>query len=80
MQIAACSEYRQKAEELFRNREGSVSPTHMQRGIVINPRALFNLLESNFLLALASSSPQEYYEVLLAARSSRQRFCPSSSF
>lgn len=69
MKIAACSEYRQKMEDLFRNKEGSISLAHMERGIVINPRSLFNLIESNFLLSLKKDSPATFYEVLLVGLS-----------
>jgi hypothetical protein len=41
----------------------------MERGIVINPRSLFNLVESNFLLALRKDFPADFYEVLVVGLS-----------
>lgn len=67
-----------KLQELLRSREGGEGGP-AQSGIVLNPRCLFNLLESNFLLTARDSDRPNYYRVRPLPRSSRAKSCGASA-
>ena len=62
-QLELCPSYRQKVEDLFRHPQTqAVSEAHRTRSIVLNPKAVFNLLESQFLISQKSETGL-YYKV-----------------
>jgi hypothetical protein len=65
MQLRLCPDYAAKVAEL----------TTKQAVRVGNPKAVFNLVESNFLLDLHQSDKPKYYRVSPPSPSSRPKFC-----
>lgn len=49
--MAECKAYKEKVIEIFTpNNAKEISLNHLYKNIIVNPKALFNLVESNFLL------------------------------
>jgi hypothetical protein len=71
--ISQCPDYKDKIADHFRTKE-DLSPEHIKKHIIINPKALFNLIESNFLITKKRESSSTYYEVPLFSSSSKHKY------
>lgn len=64
IQLLRCPEEGAKVSRLFMlPKNNTVSEWHRDRNILTNANELFNMLQSNFLLALKQQDATEYYEV-----------------
>ena len=81
IKMAECKAYKEKVIELFTpSNAKDISLNHLYKNIIVNPKALFNLVESNFLLQKKTENLALYYEVTHLVYSSKQKFLISSIF
>lgn len=60
--MAECKTYKEKVIELFTpTGDKDISLNHLYKNIIVNPKALFNLVESNFLLQKKTENIALYY-------------------